>query len=134
MMLFSQNFDGNGDRDSLVINMLPLPVTARYVRIHPENWSGNISMRFELLGVPVNGTVLPKGPIRRSYPKVLPKVPTLRRGSKTSSCIPLGILDDIILTSTKNRNGMKKKNKLTDRVCKMLLLRFIIKMRFFSFI
>nr|WFD50011.1 nectin variant 3 [Paracentrotus lividus] len=46
----AQIFSGSSDRDSLVISMLPLPVTARYVRIHPETWSGHISMRFELLG------------------------------------------------------------------------------------
>ncbi|XP_030841953.1 uncharacterized protein LOC115924199 [Strongylocentrotus purpuratus] len=48
-------FTGNSDGDSLVINMLPLPVAARYVRILPQTWNSYISMRFELLGIgPIN--------------------------------------------------------------------------------
>ncbi|XP_072170354.1 uncharacterized protein [Diadema setosum] len=43
-------FPGNTDRNSLVVNTLSMPVTARYVRILPFTWYGHISMRFELLG------------------------------------------------------------------------------------
>ncbi|XP_011663055.2 uncharacterized protein LOC589087 [Strongylocentrotus purpuratus] len=53
-------FTGNSDRDSLVINMLPLPVAARYVRILPQTWTNHISMRFELLGEgPINVASVP---------------------------------------------------------------------------
>eukprot|EP00057_Strongylocentrotus_purpuratus_P014292 XP_011668766.1 PREDICTED: uncharacterized protein LOC590339 [Strongylocentrotus purpuratus] len=53
-------FTGNSDGDSLVINMLPLPVAARYVRILPQTWNSYISMRFELLGIgPINVSSVP---------------------------------------------------------------------------
>ena len=41
-------FPGNTDTDSAVINMLPSPLTARYLRLHPVQWQGHISMRWDV--------------------------------------------------------------------------------------
>ncbi|XP_028417633.1 uncharacterized protein LOC114542082, partial [Dendronephthya gigantea] len=43
-------FYGNSDRWSIVTNVLSQPITARYIRIHPESWYGHISMRLEIYG------------------------------------------------------------------------------------
>ena len=46
---FVQDFAGNWDRNTAVINILD-SLVAQYVRIRPMEWNGNISMRFEILG------------------------------------------------------------------------------------
>ncbi|CAH3014709.1 unnamed protein product [Porites evermanni] len=48
----SKVFNGNTDRNTVVLNILHPPVDARYVRAHPKTWRGHISMRMELLGCP----------------------------------------------------------------------------------
>ncbi|KAG8186759.1 hypothetical protein JTE90_010656 [Oedothorax gibbosus] len=45
-----QEFIGNEDQNSPVINVLPIPFTSRYVQIIPSKWHRWISMRTELLG------------------------------------------------------------------------------------
>ncbi|XP_033117836.1 lactadherin-like, partial [Anneissia japonica] len=43
-------FVGNSDQDTNVTNIFPDPVYAQFVRIHPVDWHGHISLRFEVLG------------------------------------------------------------------------------------
>ncbi|XP_063956498.1 uncharacterized protein LOC129263243 [Lytechinus pictus] len=47
----SEIFHGNRDRDLIVTNYFIQPVQTRYVRIYPQTWHGDISFRFELLGL-----------------------------------------------------------------------------------
>ncbi|CAH3140576.1 unnamed protein product, partial [Pocillopora meandrina] len=45
-----KEFNGNTDKDTVVVNVLIPPVTARYIRFRPVAWNGHISMRAELYG------------------------------------------------------------------------------------
>ena len=45
-------FEGSFDRDTDFIHVFYQPVSAQYIRIQPDVWYGEISMRFELLGCP----------------------------------------------------------------------------------
>ena len=45
-----QEFDGNTDENSVVYHDLNAPITARYIRILPVEWEGEISMRVEQIG------------------------------------------------------------------------------------
>ena len=45
-----QEYIGNKDQNTLVINDLIEPIKAQYVRILPQEWHGHISMRMELYG------------------------------------------------------------------------------------
>ncbi|XP_069115565.1 discoidin, CUB and LCCL domain-containing protein 2-like [Argopecten irradians] len=47
-------FRGNLDSDTIESSTFPCPVFAKYVRIIPEAWSQNISMRFDLLGCQID--------------------------------------------------------------------------------
>lgn len=40
-----------------MLNELPVPMVARYIRINPQSWfdNGNICMRMEILGCPLPG-------------------------------------------------------------------------------
>ncbi|XP_071496805.1 lactadherin-like [Diadema antillarum] len=49
----SKVFAGNSDRSSLVTNEFVPALTARFVRLLPQSWHQDISMRFELLGAGV---------------------------------------------------------------------------------
>ena len=42
-----RQFNGNTDRNSEVPNMFDQPIMARAIRIHPTEWNGHISLRFE---------------------------------------------------------------------------------------
>ena len=42
-----QVFDGNEDSDTVVLNKLTQPITARYIRLLPIEWHTHISMRIE---------------------------------------------------------------------------------------
>ncbi|KAG9346068.1 hypothetical protein JZ751_007885 [Albula glossodonta] len=48
-------FIGNKEKEIPVLNMLPVPVVARYIRVNPRSWfsSGSICMRAEILGCPM---------------------------------------------------------------------------------
>ncbi|XP_067100863.1 inactive carboxypeptidase-like protein X2 isoform X4 [Osmerus mordax] len=48
-------FIGNKEKEIPVLNMFPVPVVARYIRINPRSWfnSGSICMRAEILGCPM---------------------------------------------------------------------------------
>ncbi|GBM75367.1 Lactadherin, partial [Araneus ventricosus] len=61
---FLQEFTGNADQDSPVINVLPETVEAQYVKIVPTDWKNWISLRAEILGCyhpyePIMTTTLP---------------------------------------------------------------------------
>ena len=45
-----QEYIGNKDQNTLIINDLIQPIKAQYVRILPQEWHGHISMRMELYG------------------------------------------------------------------------------------
>ena len=47
-----QVFDGNEDSDTVVLNKLTQPITARYIRLLPIEWHTHISMRIEIYGCP----------------------------------------------------------------------------------
>uniref|UniRef100_A0A8C3RY66 Carboxypeptidase X, M14 family member 1 n=1 Tax=Chelydra serpentina TaxID=8475 RepID=A0A8C3RY66_CHESE len=48
-------FPGNKDPETPVLNALPTPVVARYIRINPQTWfeNGTICLRAEILGCPL---------------------------------------------------------------------------------
>ncbi|XP_015757096.1 PREDICTED: uncharacterized protein LOC107336222 [Acropora digitifera] len=43
-------FQGNSERQIIVINRFQVPIRARFVRLYPKTWYGHISMRMELYG------------------------------------------------------------------------------------
>ena len=45
-----QLLNGNNDRHTVVSHVLPKPIIARYIRIHPKAWHGHVSMRVGLYG------------------------------------------------------------------------------------
>ena len=49
-------FGGNGDRHTVVENMLLRPVRARFVRFHPVRYHNHMSMRMALLVNPASST------------------------------------------------------------------------------
>lgn len=56
----AQIFEGNSEKEIPVLNMLPVPLVARYIRINPRSWfeEGSICMRLEILGCPLPGQSL----------------------------------------------------------------------------
>ncbi|EFB21773.1 hypothetical protein PANDA_016996 [Ailuropoda melanoleuca] len=50
-------FEGNSEKEIPVLNELPVPMVARYIRINPRSWfdNGSICMRMEILGCPLPG-------------------------------------------------------------------------------
>nr|XP_032806471.1 inactive carboxypeptidase-like protein X2 [Petromyzon marinus] len=46
-------FEANHDQDTPVVNELEIAVVARYIRINPITWHGDICMRLEVLGCPM---------------------------------------------------------------------------------
>ena len=47
---FIQVFQGNSERQIVVINRFRSPIRARFIRMYPQTWHGHISMRLELYG------------------------------------------------------------------------------------
>ena len=45
-----QVFNGNNDRNTIVIHGLTPPIKARFIRINVKSWHGHVSMRAELYG------------------------------------------------------------------------------------
>ncbi|CDR19129.1 unnamed protein product, partial [Oncorhynchus mykiss] len=43
-------FHANTDPSEVVLNRVPQPVLARFVRIRPQSWKNGIALRFELYG------------------------------------------------------------------------------------
>ncbi|XP_069122534.1 lactadherin-like isoform X2 [Argopecten irradians] len=50
-------FPGNTDRDTVVTNYLPSPVTMKFIRIVPQSWHSNVCLRIDVLGCDANETV-----------------------------------------------------------------------------
>ena len=59
MLIFSQIFNGNTDRHSVVYHQFVRPFKAIYVRIYPRTWYGWISMRAELYGCSGKNAIAP---------------------------------------------------------------------------
>lgn len=55
MNLLSQIFHANTDPSEVVLNRVPQPVLARFVRIRPQTWNNGIALRFELYGCQITG-------------------------------------------------------------------------------
>ena len=53
----STAFEGNTDRDTKKTNLLPDNIVARYIRLLPISWTYHISMRFDVTGFAVSGTM-----------------------------------------------------------------------------
>ena len=47
---YRQVFKGNRNNNSVVINSIPNPVEARYVRFIPQSWKNSIALRVEVYG------------------------------------------------------------------------------------
>ncbi|XP_038835383.1 neuropilin-2-like [Salvelinus namaycush] len=47
---YIQMFHANTDPSEVVLNRVPQPVLARFVRIRPQSWKNGIALRFELYG------------------------------------------------------------------------------------
>ena len=43
-------YQANSDQNTVVVNTLESPIEARFIRLHPQQWYGHISMRMELYG------------------------------------------------------------------------------------
>ena len=43
LVLLTQEFTGNSDRDTVVENVLNLPIEAKFIRFQPTAWHGHIS-------------------------------------------------------------------------------------------
>ena len=54
-----QEFDGNGDSNTVVRHNLTKPITASIVRFLPTKWHAHISMRVELYGCYTGNARLP---------------------------------------------------------------------------
>lgn len=55
LLLISQVFHANADATEVVLNRIPQPVLARFVRIRPQTWKNGIALRFELYGCQITG-------------------------------------------------------------------------------
>lgn len=53
--LYPQIFHANTDPAEVVLNRVPQPVLARFVRIRPQTWKNGIALRFELYGCQITG-------------------------------------------------------------------------------
>lgn len=53
--LSPQLFHANADATEVVLNRIPQPVLARFVRIRPQTWKNGIALRFELYGCQITG-------------------------------------------------------------------------------
>ena len=45
-----KEFKGNSDMSSIVYHDISPAITARFIRVHPTDWSAHISMRVEFYG------------------------------------------------------------------------------------
>lgn len=53
-----QIFHANTDPAEVVLNRVPQPVLARFVRIRPQTWRNGIALRFELYGCQITGVCM----------------------------------------------------------------------------
>uniref|UniRef100_A0A8C5TXF2 F5/8 type C domain-containing protein n=1 Tax=Malurus cyaneus samueli TaxID=2593467 RepID=A0A8C5TXF2_9PASS len=63
-------FPGNKDPETPVLNLLPVPLVGRFLRINPQSWfpNGTICLRAEILGCPVPAMPTPGTPRPRPPP------------------------------------------------------------------
>lgn len=54
-------FEGNSEKEVPVLNELPVPMVARYLRVNPQSWfpDGSVCLRLEVLGCPLPGERAP---------------------------------------------------------------------------
>lgn len=59
----TQIFEGNSEKEIPVLNELPVPMVARYLRVNPQSWfeHGSICLRLEVLGCPLPGELPARG-------------------------------------------------------------------------
>ncbi|XP_060081436.1 discoidin, CUB and LCCL domain-containing protein 2-like [Ylistrum balloti] len=76
-------FRGNMDSDTIESSTFPCPVFAKYVRIIPEAWSQNISMRFDLLGCQIDQSQ--KAPVTTMQPPTSAQPLTTAQSQQTTS-------------------------------------------------
>ena len=50
LFYFSKTFEANWDRMNVVSHELVPPISARYIRVHPESWFAYEAMRLEFYG------------------------------------------------------------------------------------
>lgn len=55
LAVYLQIFHANTDPSEVVLNRVPQPVLARFVRIRPQTWKNGIALRFELYGCQITG-------------------------------------------------------------------------------
>lgn len=55
VILCPQVFHANTDATEVVLNRIPHPILARFVRIRPQTWNNGIALRFELYGCQITG-------------------------------------------------------------------------------
>jgi len=55
IVLSVQVFHANTDATEVVLNRIPQPVLARFVRMRPQMWKNGIALRFELYGCQITG-------------------------------------------------------------------------------
>ena len=53
----STPFEANNDQNTKKTNLLPDNIVARYIRLLPISWREHISMRFDVTGFAVSGTM-----------------------------------------------------------------------------
>ena len=50
LVLSSQKYQANVDKNTVVTNNLISPIRANWIRLHPRSWSSCIAMRLEFYG------------------------------------------------------------------------------------
>ena len=75
LWLFIQVFQGNSERQIVVISRFRTPIRARFVKLYPRTWHGHISMRLELYScskgkINVGGKIVTKN-LSESFPLIL---------------------------------------------------------------
>ncbi|KAL5016310.1 hypothetical protein ScPMuIL_005899 [Solemya velum] len=51
-------FNGNTDKNTEVTNILPQPISARFLCIKPLTWHAYLSMRFDVIGCECSGMLV----------------------------------------------------------------------------
>jgi hypothetical protein len=59
MLFIKKIFGGNADKQMERSHFLNNPFTSRYIRFHPIEWIGHMSMRAGVFGCPFEGQCLP---------------------------------------------------------------------------
>ncbi|XP_078381198.1 retinoschisin-like [Oculina patagonica] len=52
-------YQASNDQNTVVLNTLDAPIEARFIRVHPQQWHGHISMRMELYGCSLKTDSIP---------------------------------------------------------------------------